>query len=112
MYYAIQFDNVKAIQALLSKGANINHKYKSASELSSMRCEYDIKHTLRTPLHHAAQHASLETVKYLIEQGADITAKDELGDSILDYAKNNERKEVLLYLEKNYGDKLRKAKEI
>ena len=68
LYYAIQFDRLDAVKLLLLNGAEINHKYKSAQEISGMKCEYNIKHTLRTPLHHAAQHASLGTVKYLLAQ--------------------------------------------
>ncbi len=50
----------------------------------------------RTILHVAAQRGNLESVQYLVENGAKAQIKDSLGNSAFDYAKNYP--EVMNYL--------------
>ena len=52
----------------------------------------------RTPLMHAAQHASEEVIDLLIDAGADLTAVDRRGWTMVDYAKNNGRDDIAAYL--------------
>ncbi len=105
LYYAIQFNNYESVQYLLQQGADVNHQYFDQEELygyTSMPC-ISIYGTLRTPLMHAAQHASLPVVKLLLESGADLSAKDERGWGVIEYSKDNEFVDVAPYLLDRYN---------
>ena len=52
-----------------------------------------------TPLHEAARAGNLEFVKYLVEKGADINKQDIEGSTALDYAIDEDRDDVIKYLE-------------
>ena len=52
----------------------------------------------------AARYGDLETVKLLIENGADIDAKDKDGYTVLMYASNNGNLEIIKYLVENGAD--------
>ena len=74
----------KCVRVLLDHGADANARD-------------DLK---TTPLHWAAGYSDVETVKALVEAGADVTAKDAVGLSALDHANrgNRRRPEVARYL--------------
>ncbi|GAA3579903.1 hypothetical protein GCM10022265_30370 [Marinobacter xestospongiae] len=88
LYYAIQFNRLDVAELLIAAGANVNHQYPSAEALDSgeRRCRYSIRRGLRTPLMHAAQHAGPEMLSMLLEAGADLGLKDDLGDTAMAYA--------------------------
>ena len=48
-----------------------------------------------TPLHLAAKYNHVEVVKYLISQGADVNAETTWGNTPLDLANNEEKKNIL-----------------
>ncbi len=102
LFYSIQNNDIALTEFLLSKGANLNHKYKSKTDYEAAQDHstdyYCIYRKARTPLMHAAQHASLDMVKLLIRNGADSSAKDDNGDSAADYAKQANKTEIANYL--------------
>ncbi len=85
----------KAVARAVSYGADIN---KPSEHLYSHG----------TPLHHAVWSGSVETVKVLVEAGADVNIKDSLWDGTpLRWAEYGKRLEVAKYL-KQIGDKEQK----
>jgi ankyrin repeat protein len=49
----------------------------------------------RTPLHEAARNGDRDTMKLLLDRGANVNAKDEAGDTPLDCAEDSEKKDLL-----------------
>ncbi len=86
LFYAIENKDVEIVDLLLKAGANPNHTYKNAEEMEALDCQYAISHTRRSPLMHAAQHASPDIIALLTNAGAKQDAKDDLGFNALDYA--------------------------
>jgi ankyrin repeat protein len=43
----------------------------------------------------ASKHGHIDVVKYLVEKGADLTAKDKTGKTAIDIAKTEKIKEIL-----------------
>lgn len=89
LFYAIENNTHDIVKYLLQKGANPNHPYKSKEELKKedvFECKYQIEHTKRTPLMHAAQHSTIKMLKLLLKHGAHLKDTDELGFNALDYA--------------------------
>lgn len=103
LFYAIENAQPEVVSLLLERGADLNHSYKSVAELEREPCAYDIKHGLRTPLMHAAQHADLAVMALLIEAGARLRDLDSLGWSALDYAVAHERSDNADYLRSKGG---------
>jgi len=100
LYYAIDFNHLEAVKLLLSSGADINHGYQEADQRDvgwNWGCT-SIEHWNRSPLMHAAQHADVTMLELLLAAGADINARDSLGKTALDYAKENDRAENAEYL--------------
>ena len=62
IHHAVEVGNTKLISMLLSTGMSIDSRWHGS-----------------TPLHHAAILAEVECVEYLIKNGADVNAVDELG---------------------------------
>lgn len=114
LYYAIQFSIKESVQYLIANGADVNHRYKSKKEIEEMgyfaRCEYPLKHTMRTPLHHAAQHSTKEIFKLLTDNGADTLVRDEIGENIVDYSKKNDNQLTASYIEKEFNTSIKRAK--
>lgn len=75
---------VDAAKLLISRGANLENR-----TLIS----------LATPLTEAAQMNHFDTVKFLVEHGADPAARDVMGFSALDWAKNNGNAEMVRLLQ-------------
>jgi uncharacterized protein len=89
LFYAIENNTHGIVKYLLQKGANPNHPYKSKVELKKedvFECKYQIEHTKRTPLMHAAHHSDINMMKLLLKYGARLNDVDELGFNALDYA--------------------------
>ena len=102
LYYSIQLNDHELAASLLRRGANVNHTYKTRLELNpaDWTCAADtyIKHTRRTPLMHAAQHADKEMIELLVAAGARLDAIDEIGSSVVDYAVMGKKPENEAYL--------------
>jgi hypothetical protein len=89
LFYAIENNTHSIVKYLLQKGANPNHPYKSKAELKKedvFECKYQIEHTKRTPLMHAAHHSDIKMLKLLLKYGTRLNDLDELGFNALDYA--------------------------
>jgi len=80
--------DIKGIEHELSKGINIDHP---VSELNS-----SISGT--TPLMWAVFGSHIETIEYLLKNGADIDATDAQGDHAIHHAANKYSSEVIAYL--------------
>jgi len=82
------------IKVLIENGANVNAKTLPNVETGAfMR---DVRTKGETPLHRAAAYADLDTINYLIENGADKEAKDMNGDSPLSWASAHLRPGAIL----------------
>lgn len=103
LFYAIQFNNLEGARILLSHGADVNHRYQEEKE-NKWSCS-GIRQWGRTPLMHAAQHADINVIKLLLENGANSAQTDVLGNSALDYARNNGKEQNATFLTKVIGIK-------
>lgn len=84
------------VMLLVEKGADVNAKTIPGLETGAfMR---DVRTKGETPLHRAAAYADAKTISYLIDHGADKTAKDANGDSPLTWASEHLRPGVILAL--------------
>jgi uncharacterized protein YecT (DUF1311 family) len=89
LFYAIGAGRHSAVDLLLRHKANVNHTYKSAKELrpSDDECIYPgLRHTRRSPLMHAAQNSDVRMLQILLQTGARLDARDDLGYNAHDYA--------------------------
>ena len=120
-------DNIEMVKLLLENGANVNMKisYTTASKTALLQSAWyslnpeimrllikykaDVNVDNGSPLRiiiysktRNKKFGRLEFAKILIENGADINAKDSFGKSAMDYAKaNDDTKDIALYLERN-----------
>lgn len=102
LYYAIENGNLEILEHLLKNGADPNHRYVSKEDLESnifLLCEYAIVHPGRTPLMHAAQHGTRETISMLVKYGGRINDVDDVSFSALDYAAHNAKPDNATYLQ-------------
>lgn len=89
------------VKLLVEKGADVNAKTISGLETGAfMR---DVRTKGETPLHRAAAYADEKTIKFLIENGANVEAKDANGDSPLSWASEHLRPGIILSL-LSYGE--------
>lgn len=84
------------VRLLVEKGADINAKTRPGIETGAfMR---DVRTKGETPLHRAAAYADERTVRFLIENGADVKARDAYGNSPLSWASEHLRPGKILAL--------------
>ncbi|MET0637894.1 MAG: ankyrin repeat domain-containing protein [Chitinophagaceae bacterium] len=84
------------VKLLVEKGADVNAKTIAGKETGAfMR---DVKTKGETPLHRAAAYADEKIISYLLDNGADKTAKDSNGDSPLSWASEHLRPGCILSL--------------
>ncbi|MEO0340888.1 MAG: ankyrin repeat domain-containing protein [Bacteroidota bacterium] len=89
------------VRLLVENGADVNAKTLPGIETGAfMR---DVRTKAETPLHRAAAYADEKTIEFLLENGADKTAKDANGDSPLTWASYHLRPGKILAL-LAYGD--------
>jgi len=89
------------VKLLVEKGANVNAQTIPGIETGAfMR---DVRTKGETPLHRAAAYADAQTIKFLIENGANKESKDANGDSPLTWASEHLRSGKILRL-LAYGD--------
>ena len=90
LYKAIQLGDYEGVELILASGVDVNAKV----------VDDDL---ITTPLHIAAESPSVNVLKYLLENGADIDAEDSNGNKPYDNAERmmlNDNMEVL----KNFVD--------
>ncbi len=84
------------VRLLVENGANVNAATISGKETGAfMR---DVRTKGETPLHRAAAYADEAIIKYLLDNGADPTARDANGDSPLTWASEHLRPGEILHL--------------
>jgi len=89
------------VKLLVEKGEDVNAKTIQGLETGAfMR---DVRTKGETPLHRAAAYADEKTIKFLIENGANVEAKDANGDSPLSWASEHLRPGIILSL-LSYGE--------
>jgi uncharacterized protein len=87
---------LNVIKVLVENGAEINAKTTPGVETGAfMR---DVRTTGETPLHRAAAYGDEGIITYLIEQGADVKARDAFGSSPLSWASEHLRPGSILKL--------------
>jgi ankyrin repeat protein len=101
LFYAIDMNDHKLMALLLKLGADAKHAYASTSpQVDQFDCRYNITHTNRTVLMHAAQHADVKMIKMLLKAGAPLAAFDGMGYTATDYALEASRQSNAEYLKK------------
>ena len=91
LFYAIGLNDHKLVELLLDRGADVNHRYALVTKKDAFDCAYNIEHTARTPLMHAAQHADVSMLKLLVRRGARLHEVDGMGYNATAYALNADR---------------------
>lgn len=97
LFYAIESRDRKTVELLLKHGANINHAYVGGSDAEDYGCSYDVRPG-RTPLMHAAQHASVDMLKFLLQNGASLESMDSADYTATDYAFLGEQADNVAFL--------------
>lgn len=112
IFYAVGFNDFNTTKFLIENGADINATYISKNEKMAINSNIgivtlpfyqnlcDLEHTSKTLFMHAAQHADVKMLKFLIQKGANINAIDDLGCTALNYAKFGNKKDNIKFLEK------------
>lgn len=101
LFYAVGSGNHEAVELLLRAKADPHRTYKSAQELrsSGFGCTFpNLQHTRRSILMHAAQNSDVLMLRILLEAGASLDARDDLGYNAYDYAVMGKRQENARYL--------------
>ena len=89
-------DRFKVVQLLIQHGADLNARtIPGAVSLAFWR---DVRTRGETPLHRAAAYAAEDTVRFLLEAGADKTIRDANGDSPQSWASWHWRPKTLIDL--------------
>lgn len=84
------------VRLLVESGADVNAR--TIPDVETGAFMRDVRTKGETPLHRAAAYADERTIQYLIEQGADKTAKDVHGNSPLSWASEHLRPGRILAL--------------
>src|SRR5260221_521404 len=98
LFYAIGFNDHKLVGLLLDQGAYIEHRYSIDRKKPDSDCTYNIAHTARTPLMHAAQHADPAMLELLLKRGASLNNVDGVGHNATDYALQSKQEKNTAYL--------------
>ena len=86
LMFAAHFDLLEAAEILLDAGADPNRQ----TRMLGYSCPYIILVGERTALFYAAEKASADMIRLLIERGAEVTAVDSRGFGALQYLELNE----------------------
>jgi len=112
LYYAAQNDHMEIIQLLIARGADVNaknNKDQTALDIAMRENHKEIvellaKVTNISSIHAAAQLGDLEKVKAFLEEGMDVNAKDENGQTSFHIAVSNNHKDIAELLIKQGAD--------
>ncbi len=109
LHYAAQYQDVETAKLLVNSGANLNKGIKATGWVGNGGAiwddppfEYKIYNGSITPLMYAARSGNIQMVKFLVESGADISLKDDEGQTALEYSQS---KHVSNYLKEKLGVK-------
>ena len=83
LYTAIANGDLETVKKFIEYGANVNESSNGVS-----------------PLMLAARYNQVEIIKFLLEKGADVSAKDERGYNAFKYAEMSKATDALLLLKK------------
>lgn len=86
MFQAIICENLNILQYLIDHGADVN---------------MHVPKVLWTPLHAAASKNKLKALKFLLNNAADVYAKDADGETPLHYAASKEVRDILIQASEN-----------
>lgn len=89
-------DRHAVVQLLIKHGADPNRR--TIAGMATLGFWRDTRTRGETPLHRAAAYAAEETVKFLLEAGADKTIRDANGDSAQSWASWHWRPKHLIFL--------------
>lgn len=85
LFQAIQFDSLESVKKLIAAGLKPSQTMvavdSDAATEANSSCVYNYSVGSRTPLHYAAMFASAPVIQYLVDQGADVSAKDSAGET-------------------------------
>jgi len=131
LFEAVVNDRYETVKLLLDKGANPNIRVKICStemvqsptyfaiaQQNHQMCKLLLeKINLSDPgnlalLHHAVEHENLHAAQLLIEKGADISYKNQNGQTALDLAKSLENNILIKILEQQIDNRERKILEM
>lgn len=84
LHFASYLGHINIAQILVTARANVNYKNKSSKDFSFSLLSNE--HGGVTPLMLACSKGNLALILYLLEQGADVNAQDNLGQTPLTYA--------------------------
>ncbi|MBK1971501.1 ankyrin repeat domain-containing protein [Campylobacter sp. TTU_617] len=110
LFYAIEFQKKDIIELLLNNKADVNHKYINNNEKLALSANIEsntpyfitfcaLDHTSKNVLMHAAAYANVEILKLLVQKGAKLFEKDDLGFNALDFALAAKKEENAKYLQ-------------
>ncbi len=98
IHNAVYEDHLEMATLLLKYGADVNAKTLCGPDYEGYRMDR------YTPLIVATPHGQLETIQYLIEHGANVNDKEDLGNTALHYAASNGNLATAEYLIKHGAD--------
>ena len=106
LFGSILTGEIEILRQLLSEGVNVNSRLQDISlegiELDSSKATIS---NLDTPLLIALKHnADFETIKFLLENGADITLMDQNGKTAIDIASEKNLNTVLKLFKLNSSE--------
>jgi hypothetical protein len=95
LFQAVQFDSLESVKRLVSASVKVSQVLipvdsDAAAEVNSS-CTYNYYVGSRTLLHYAAMFASYPLIRYLVDQGVDVHAKDSSGATAESMISENEK---------------------
>ncbi|MEW6645690.1 MAG: ankyrin repeat domain-containing protein [Pseudomonadota bacterium] len=85
LMYAVQFNDVDAIELLISRGAFVD----AVTTKPWDTCQYTITTHHQTALHYAVRYGSEEIIELLVRAGATVLARDSNGKTPMDYLESS-----------------------
>ncbi|QCD45240.1 ankyrin repeat domain-containing protein [Campylobacter mucosalis] len=114
LFYAVELNNIDMIRLLIQNGANVNEKIIDENTKSAILNVGEslpfyinlcaLEHTNKSVLMDAAAYSTPEILDILIQNGANLNDIDDIGFSVLDYAKKYKNDENVKFLQ-NLGVK-------
>jgi ankyrin repeat protein len=89
-----EYASPEIIRLLVEAGADVNVQATYKGSEAMFVCE-DLKHLSDTPLLQAVRRSDVETVKLLVEHGAELSLKNDDGWTALDFAVQTQQEEIV-----------------